>query len=198
MKKGIIFGALAFLCAGAVIAQDHGASTSPHAGKQTRAIASLSDQDIAAIRAGTGWGMALPAEINGAPGPRHVLDLAEQLELSDAQITQVTAIFDEMTRSALATGEEFIASEKALNDAFVRGGVDQAKLERLVSEAGKHRAALRLVHLSAHLKTLPLLTDRQVERYSALRGYTDQDSDPCASVPEGHDPAMWRRHNDCP
>ncbi|MEM7689042.1 MAG: Spy/CpxP family protein refolding chaperone [Pseudomonadota bacterium] len=195
MTKSNTIGLVALLCASAAIAQDHGAS--PHAGKQAREIASLSDQDIAAIRAGTGWGMALPAEINGAPGPRHVLDLAEQLELTDSQITQVTAIFDEMKRSALTTGDKFIAAEKALNDAFVRGGVEQAELENLVSEAGKQRAALRLVHLATHLKTLPVLTDEQVERYSALRGYTDQSNDPCASVPEGHDPVMWKKHNGC-
>jgi hypothetical protein len=35
----------------------------------------------------------------------------------------------------------------------------------------------------------------QIERYKVLRGYT---ADPCTKVPEGHDPAMYRRHMGCP
>jgi hypothetical protein len=51
-----------------------------------------------------------------------------------------------------------------------------------------------MVHLSRHLQTPPLLTPHQIARYNQLRGYT---SDPCASVPEGHDAEMWRKHNGC-
>ena len=41
----------------------------PYAGQQTRAIKALSDDDIAALRAGEGMGMAKAAELNGYPGP---------------------------------------------------------------------------------------------------------------------------------
>lgn len=77
---------------------------------------------------------------------------------------------------------------------YVTEATYDATLERLVQEAGDARAALRLFHLSAHLLTLPLLTEDQVRQYSILRGYS---ADPCASVPQGHDPAMWRKHNGC-
>lgn len=180
-----------------VMASAQHSGPSPHAGKQAREIASLSQQDIAAIRAGTGWGLALPAEINDTPGPRHVLDLAEPLALTESQIAQITDIFDTMKRSAIDAGEDFIAAEKRLNDAFVRGGLDEVTLERLVSEAGKTRAALRMTHLKAHLETRPLLTDEQVKKYALLRGYADSAADPCAAVPKGHDPVMWRKHNGC-
>ncbi len=196
MKTSVSFMAILALT-GAAIASAQPHEMSPHAGKQSRQIASLSDNDVAAIRKGTGWGLALPAEINGAPGPRHVLDFAEPLDLSDDQIAQITAVFEEMKRSAISAGDEFIAAEKALNDAFQRGGLDQSELARLVEQAGETRAGLRLVHLSAHLKTLPLLTEKQVELYAQLRGYADAGDDPCATVPEGHDPEMWKRHNGC-
>lgn len=195
MKKTAFFAALALISSGGISAQHHGLS--PHAGKQHRQIASLSDQDMAAIRQGTGWGLALPAEINGAPGPRHVLDLAEPLALSDEQVKEITAIFNEMKQGAIARGEAFVAAEKALNDAFIDGGLDQAELERLVQEAGLARAQLRLVHLAAHLKTTPLLSKQQIERYAELRGYAHGTVDPCASVPEGHDAEMWKKHNGC-
>ena len=49
---------------------------SPYAGMQQRGIAALSESDLAALMAGEGWGLALPAELNGVPGPTHLLELA--------------------------------------------------------------------------------------------------------------------------
>jgi hypothetical protein len=53
---------------------------------QERAIKSLSDADIKALRRGEGWGLALPAELNGMPGPAHLLELKDQIPLSQYQI----------------------------------------------------------------------------------------------------------------
>jgi len=57
----------------------------PCAGQQARPIKTLSDDDLAAPRNGEGMGMAKAAELNGYPGPKHVLDLAQQLRLADAE-----------------------------------------------------------------------------------------------------------------
>ena len=65
---------------------------SPYAGMQTRAVKALSDQQIADLRAGRGMGMALPAELNGYPGPAHVLELADKLELTPDQRASVQAL----------------------------------------------------------------------------------------------------------
>jgi hypothetical protein len=48
---------------------------SPYAGQQARPIKAVSDEDIAALRKGEGMGMAKAAELNGYPGPAHVLSL---------------------------------------------------------------------------------------------------------------------------
>lgn len=56
----------------ALAQHNHGAD-SPYTGMQDRAIKSLSDADIRELRRGGGWGHALPAEINGMPGPAHLL-----------------------------------------------------------------------------------------------------------------------------
>ena len=69
----------------------------PYAGQQARAIKALSDDDIAALRAGEGMGMAKAAELNGYPGPVHVLALAAQLGLTEDQRHGVQAIFDRMS-----------------------------------------------------------------------------------------------------
>lgn len=78
--------------------------------------------------------------------------------------------------------------------AFRGAALEADTLRNLVAEAERARADLRFVHLSRHLSTPPLLTSQQIETYRRLRGYA---ADPCATVPAGHDAAMWRRHNGC-
>jgi hypothetical protein len=48
---------------------------SPYAGQETRRIKSLSEQDIDELRQGRGWGLAKAAELNGLPGPAHLLEM---------------------------------------------------------------------------------------------------------------------------
>ena len=45
-------------------------------------IKSLSQDEQSALLAGRGMGLARPAELNGYPGPTHVLELAAQLDLN--------------------------------------------------------------------------------------------------------------------
>lgn len=165
-----------------------------YSGLQARDIATLSAEDIQDLEAGRGWGLALAAELNGYPGPRHVLEHAEDLALSAAQAAQIENIFARMRADAIAGGAALIAAEKALNQAFAGRTVTPATLEDLVDRAASARGDLRLIHLSRHLETMRILSDHQIARYSVLRGYT---SDPCSAVPEGHNEAMWRRHNGC-
>ncbi len=176
------------------IAQSHGTLPSDYVGEETRLIKSLSGQDLEEIARGGGWGLARAAELNGVPGPTHLLELADDIGLTEQQRSDIEAIRAQMQADAITAGERFVAAEQALDTAFQPGAPDAEALERLVAQAGQARADLRLVHLNAHLLTLPLLTDAQVSQYAVLRGYSD---DPSASVPEGHDPEMWRSHNGC-
>ena len=56
-------------------------SAMPYAGQQTRSIKALSDEDIASLQKGERMGLAKAAELNGYPGPVHVLALAGKLGL---------------------------------------------------------------------------------------------------------------------
>lgn len=47
----------------------------PYAGLQSRAIKTLSEQQIADLNAGRGMGLALAAELNGYPDPIHTIEL---------------------------------------------------------------------------------------------------------------------------
>jgi hypothetical protein len=184
-----------FLSPLAVVAQSHGHSDhAPYAGFETRKIKGLSDKDIEELRRGGGWGLALPAELNGRPGPAHLLELRNELELSGKQITAITALYEEMQKSAIEAGERFIAAEAALSDAFAAPDLSEETLEGLLAASAVARKDLRLAHLSAHLATPSLLSQKQIEKYNVLRGYAE---DPCTNVPEGHDANMWRKHNGC-
>ncbi len=174
--------------------ENHSTSPSAYAGEETRLIKSLSEQDLEEIARGGGWGLARPAELNGVPGPTHLLELADEIALTGEQREDIEAIRAQMQADAISAGEIFVAVERALDHVFQQGAPDAEALERLVGEAGQAWAALRLIHLNAHLLTLPLLTEAQISQYAVLRGYSD---DPCAPVPDGHDPEMWRSHNGC-
>jgi hypothetical protein len=176
----------------AALAQSPGHA--PYAGMEERPIKSLSEADLDELRRGGGWGLALPAELNGFPGPTHLLELRDEIGLSAGQVAAVRAIFEAMQAEAQDAGERLIAAEEAIERAFREGRVEADDLRSLLAEAEAVRAELRFIHLSRHLSTRPLLTAEQVTRYNALRGYG---GDRCDAVPEGHDPAMWRRHNDC-
>lgn len=149
----------------------HFTASTPYAGQQERAISSLSADDIKQLQSGAGWGLAKPAELNEYPGPAHILELADELDLSADQKSKVEAAFAVMQEKAKALGASLIAAERALDDAFRSGVITQDILEQRIAVAESSRAALRQVHLAAHLEVTPLLSAGQKTRYAALRGY---------------------------
>jgi len=190
-----ISAALVFWKTGSHTGHSHG--TSEYVGQESRRIKSLSDSDILDIQAGAGWGLAKVAELNGVPGPAHVLELQDKIELSDDQKEQIELLFDQMKAEAIQNGEKYIEIERILDDRFKTAVPDSKELEALVTQAGAVRAQLRFVHLNAHLKTVNVLSKEQIETYNSLRGYSSTDSDPCKNIPTGHSEAMWKKHNGC-
>ena len=142
-----------------------------YTGQETRAIAALSEADTTALLQGEGWGFAKPAELNGYPGPAHVLELSEELGLSAGQLGQIEGIEKDMRVNAKRLGAEMVAAEQALDFAFAEEEIDAERLVFLTGEAGRARSELRAVHLAAHLEVTPLLTRHQIMMYNQLRGY---------------------------
>jgi Spy/CpxP family protein refolding chaperone len=155
----------AALFAGPVLAD------TPYAGQQGRSIKALSDDDLAALRKGEGMGLAKAAELNGYPGPVHVLQLAAQLGLTETQRRDVQAIFDRMSAAAKPLGAELIERERALDQLFAKGDISPNQLGAATAAIGELQGRLRAVHLAAHLETRALLNPDQVARYQQLRGY---------------------------
>jgi hypothetical protein len=142
----------------------------PYAGLQARPVKALSDQQIADLKAGRGMGLALAAELNGYPGPLHVLELASPLGLTDDQRANVAGLFDAMKREAVPLGERVIAAETALDRQFADKTITTSSLDEATRDIASLQGELRLAHLKYHL-TLELLTPEQAARYSILRGY---------------------------
>jgi len=172
-----------------------GHAASPYAGEEARPIKSLSPADIDELRRGGGWGLAKAAELNGMPGPAHLLELKDEIPLSADQVAQIEAIYAAMRARAIAAGETLIGSEAALEAGFRDRTITDAQLRERLAAIAAVRQELRYIHLSTHLSTPALLTPVQIARYNALRGYAD--ADPCAAVPAGHDAERWKRHNGC-
>lgn len=202
----IIIGGIVFAAAGLGIwlhwhgTGAAGALHSPYAGQQAAAIKALSLQDIEGLRSGAGTpfgGMAKPAELNGYPGPRHVLDAyaAGVFDLDEKQHRQIEMLYQDMQAGAVPLGEKIIASEQAIDDGFSNKTINRERLQKYISESTALYGRLRLHHLQYHLAMVDILTPQQVEKYNALRGYGS--GNPCDNIPPGHEPALWKLHNHC-
>ena len=160
----VIVGAL--LVSGAIASQE-----SPYVGREWREIKALSSDAVAGYLAGHGQGLAMAAELNSHPGPRHVLELREALDLSAEQVDRTQAAFDRMHAEAVRLGRRLVDGERSLDRMFAEGRAEEEPLRALVAEIGRLRGELRFVHLEAHVEMRRTLTDEQIAAYDELRGY---------------------------
>jgi hypothetical protein len=150
----------------------HGAGTAnPYAGQQQRAIKALDDQEIAALRQGQGMGLARAAELNGYPGPMHVLELAARLELDPGQRAATQRLMDEHRARARALGDTVVQAEAALDALFVRREATPERVAEATRRIADAQGRLRAEHLNTHLAQTALLSPAQTQRYNELRGY---------------------------
>ncbi len=152
-----------------LLAQTH--SHKPYQHNAKRTIKALSPQEVQGYLSGEGMGMALPAELNHFPGPRHVLDLSDSLNLTPQQHQLIKMIFDQMHEKAARLGKQIVDNEKQLESLFSGALPDSQQIHRLVIRNGRLKAELRWTHLRAHILTRQLLTEEQIRRYDYLRGY---------------------------
>lgn len=143
----------------------------PYAGQEKREIKALSSEDIQGYLTGKGMGFAKTAELNHYPGPRHVLNIADELNLSEEQKAKTNIIFNDMKKKAINLGRLIIDKENNLDNLFANQQADQTQLKILVLEIAKLQGELRLVHLNTHLEMKRLLSAEQIQEYDELRGY---------------------------
>jgi hypothetical protein len=180
MIRVALFASLVIVATTAIgIAQ----TTSPYAGQEQRTIKALSEEEIRDLLEARGMGLAKAAELNSYPGPLHVLQLANELGLSDAQSKATDSLYATMRQRALSIGRQIVEAERTLDRAFANGAIEPATLRSQVTAIATLLGELRAVHLEAHLAQRSLLTPEQIAQYDVLRGYRRN--------PEPHDA---RRH----
>ena len=101
----------------------------------------------------------------------HVLELSDELGLTEQQIQKTQTVFEAMKSEAVALGAQYIAKERELDQGFTSGSMDASYLSALLSEIGNIHSQIRYVHLNAHIKQKSLLTQHQIHLYDQLRGY---------------------------
>jgi hypothetical protein len=137
-------------------------------------IRGLSSQEVDDLMNGRGAGYARSAELNGYPGPRHVLDMRQELGLSPEVVEQLEAIFAGMEAKAQRLGHEILQREAALSQAFAENRLSETDMQAQVEALAQLYGQLRANHLQAHFQTKPLLSTEQIAKYNDLRGYTGQ------------------------
>jgi hypothetical protein len=195
MKKLLFMIPLLTLSLGAQASESSSSHASTYAGQEKRVIKSLSPDDISELRRGGGWGLAKAAELNGVPGPAHLLKMKNKIPLTDTQVSTISKIYAEMKTKAIKQGEKLITLERKLERLFQNRSITNALLRSSLNAIAEARKELRYIHLATHLKTPKILSAPQIKKYNMLRRYSNPN--PCANMPEGHDPEMWRKHNGC-
>ena len=172
------------MCLLLLVAAQAGGQGSPYAGQETRDIKALSVEDVSALLAGQGMGLAKAAELNGYPGPLHVLENTTALKLSDDQKAQTMALFASMQARAKETGKALVEEERRLDRAFGDRTISREALVAALTRIGTLQAELRAIHLEAHLTQRQILTSDQTAAYIKLRGY--ESAVPHGSGDTGH------------
>jgi Spy/CpxP family protein refolding chaperone len=169
----VLTGAAVF--AASAVAQHAGHQQSqnsqPYAELMARPIKALSSYQLADLKSGQGMGLSLPAELNGYPGPKHVLELAGQLGLDAAQREVAARLIASMQSEAVATGTTLIELERRLEALFADQSPKSTDVQNLTEQIGAAQSRLRSIHLEAHLRMRDALSPEQIRRYAILRGY---------------------------
>lgn len=164
---------------------EHGPpSESPYAGLESREIKGISPDEVRGYLRGEGMGFALVAELNHYPGPRHVLELADRLQIDATQRRAVEESYRSMKADAERLGVLVVERERELDALFAEARAAEPAVGSLLAEIGRLNGELRLVHLRAHLDMRRVLTSRQIEMYDRLRGYA---GDAAGHVHRDHD-----------
>lgn len=167
MKRSLFAAGCTLVIASVAVA----APANPYAGQQDREIKALSSDEIQSYLSGKGMGFAKAAELNGYPGPSHVLALAGELGLSAEQESATKALFASMEANAVKFGRLLVEEERRLDELFATKQVSAEQLGASLSRIGALHAQVRAAHLEAHLAQAEILGAEQTARYNALRGY---------------------------
>jgi len=110
---------------------------SKYSGQEQRNIKALSQSKIEGYLTGKGMGLAKSAELNHFPGPKHVMELSQELSLSKLQIEETKKIYEAMKGKAIEYGQQLIIKEEEIEGLFSKDSVTPQVLERVLNESAR-------------------------------------------------------------
>ena len=158
---------------GACGANPSGHNHSPYAGEEKREIKAISEDEMKNYLEGNGMGFAKVAELNGFPGPKHILENESALDLTASQRENVQKSFQKMKSEAVSLGKIIVEKERELDRLFAQDKINDKVLKNKTREISELQGDLRNAHLQAHLQMKKLISSDQVEKYNKIRGYTN-------------------------
>ena len=179
MRPILLIALAAFLAAPTALAQK---SDHPHHRRAESVIdradslvvpTGLSADAVLGLREGRGMGLARPAELHSYPGPMHVLELADALDLTAEQRAEAERLMRDVKAEARALGEQIVERERHLDRLFASGKATPEAVDRVTTHIAETQGRLRAAHLRAHVAMRGVLTPDQIAAYDRLRGYTD-------------------------
>lgn len=173
----LVLAALVMAAAGPALAQSahghqHGGAAQPpgdsgDAPAHRRVEVCLREFDQV-VADGRGFGLAVPADQNGYPGPLHVRELEDGLQLTSEQESRMRTLFEQMLAEAKPRAARLADAEARLRRLFAERAADDGTVRAAVAAAETARAEVRLAHLLTHVRTRDLLTEAQRQTYQQL------------------------------
>ena len=166
------------------VAQEHGESDGDMGGKHQMhgqaeggmqgmgggMLGGVSAQEKEALLKGAGLGAGMIAMMNGYPGPKHVLEMGDELELTAAQRESIGTIYGKVKAESVKYGTELVEKDEELAALFASGSVSTDKVEKLSRDIGELQGRVRAEHLNAHVETFDALTPAQREMLAEMQG----------------------------
>lgn len=132
-------------------------------------LSGVSEQEKEMLLKGGGLGAGMIAMMNGYPGPKHVLEMGDELELTAAQRESIGTIYGKVKAESVKLGTELVEKDEALAALFTSGSVSTKDVEKRSREIGELQGRLRAAHLNAHVQTHAELTPAQLAKLPTMQ-----------------------------
>ena len=132
-------------------------------------LSGVSEQEKEMLLKGGGLGAGMIAMTNGYPGPKHVLEMGDELELTAAQRESIGTIYGKVKAESVKLGTELVEKDEALAALFTSGSVSTKDVEKRSREIGELQGRLRAAHLNAHVQTHAELTPAQLAKLPTMQ-----------------------------
>lgn len=117
------------------------------------------------------------AERNLYPAPQTALQMAEALNLDDAQRQQLRQLQHDMDAEVAALGRRMLGEERRLARSFAENNVEATRIDALTARIAALEGRIRAVRLRGHLAARDALTPDQLLRFASARGYAPAPED---------------------